>query len=186
MEELEKLKETLEPMHDMAVAGEFPKDRYAIQLTQQQRVNAWKFLIKTKKHRTPNEQELQESYSGAIHDTFDARLEANENRDVAEIAQVMGEVKESWSVDEMFEVIKAVRGQSSATATALQKEERKYRELDTIANRYKAERNSGRQEIDQLKKQVKDLENQAAEESMADASLEDQVTELVSALSISP
>jgi septal ring factor EnvC (AmiA/AmiB activator) len=181
MADLEKLEETLEPLHKNAELGDFPKDRFATLLTEQHRMSAWRFLVKTTKHRSPNENEVSQQVLGAIQ-YIEAKLEADGVRTAAEIAMVMGTEGQSWSVDEVFEVSKTLRGQLEEQERDLIVARDRIKSTDATRVRYRTERNTCRLNITELENKVKELENKAAEVSMADASLEETIIELVSPL----
>lgn len=184
MSNLEKLSEILSPLYDKAVEGEFPKARYAVMLTQQHRVNAWKFIIRTQAFRSPAEQEHQNTYLGVIHEV-DAKLEADEKRSAAEIAEVMGDVRESWSIEEMFDATKALREKLKEETLAREGDKQKLNEVNKRMVRYRTERDQGHLDNFQLKREKKELEEKLAGEPMVDVSLVDRVEELVSAWRLS-
>jgi hypothetical protein len=59
-----------------------------------------------------------------------------------QVTRVMGDVRESWSIDEMFDVAKALRGQFKDEETAHKSDEGNFWQMIKLANRYKNERDA--------------------------------------------
>ncbi|KAH0341176.1 hypothetical protein KCU81_g6424, partial [Aureobasidium melanogenum] len=181
--DLEELETTLAPLVKLVDESDFPKTQYAISITRQHRIGAWKFLRATRVHKSPAEDHLVRVVLGDVQQVT-ANLQADETRTSADLTEVLGVDKPSWTIDEIFEVAKHLRTQLQDKERDLRQQREDSKADKTTQQRLRTERNQYRSIASKAEARVKELEEKAAAEAMVDDTFEERVKELEHELAV--